>query len=289
MVLKNFNITETLYESSKTLIYKATRNSDSRPVIIKIRKNPDDDYLLKHEYDILKNNRMDGAVNVLNLVYGDEATYLLLDDSKGVVLNSYLINKSLTQREFVTIAKNAASALKSIHAQNIIHRDIKPANMLIDEKTLNIRFIDFGISIILSEEFKLPRDGLAGTLEFISPEQTGRVNLPVDFRSDLYSLGVTLYYLLTKRMPFDNKVSMQLIHAHIAVMPPPPSEIANVSHVLSDIVMKLIQKSPDERYQSAASLVYDLGVCLNQLNKDRVLRKFPLCTADTMVKLIPDG
>jgi serine/threonine protein kinase/signal transduction histidine kinase len=265
------------------------RKSDSRPVIIKTRKNPEDEYLLKREYEILKENHMDGVANVLNLVYGSDNAYLIMEDKGAVVLNSYLENKSLTVREFVTVAKNAASALSTIHKRGIIHRDVKPANMLIDVNTLDIYFIDFGISISRDDEKKLPRDGLAGTREFISPEQTGRVNLPVDFRSDLYSLGITLYYLLTRRMPFDYKTSMQLLHAHIAVMPPPPSHVANVSEVLSDIVMKLIQKSPDDRYMSAESLEYDFVLCLSQLNKDRMLKKFPLGTADSFVRLIPEN
>jgi len=288
MTLKNFEITETLYESSKTLIYKAIRVSDARPVIIKTRKHYEDEYLLKHEYEVLKQNRIEGVANVLNLVYGSDAAYLILEDKQGIVLDTFIKDKTLTQREFITIAKNAATALYSIHKQDIIHRDIKPANMLIDKSNLNIWFIDFGISINLNEEYKLPRDGLVGTIEFISPEQTGRVDFPVDFRSDLYSLGITLYYLLTKRMPFDMRSSMPLIHAQIAVMPPAPAEVLNVSPVLSDIVMKLIQKSPNDRYRTAESLEYDLSVCLNQLNRDRVLKKFPLATADSFTNIAAD-
>ncbi|HIE01755.1 MAG TPA: GAF domain-containing protein, partial [Thiotrichaceae bacterium] len=171
----------------------------------------------------------------------------------------------LTVREFLPIALQIANSLGNIHAANIIHKDINPSNIVWEPVSKQLKIIDFGIASRLPREnptLKNPEQ-LEGTLAYLSPEQTGRINRSIDYRTDLYSLGVTFYELLTGKVPFESKDAMELVHCHIAKTPTPVCEVnPDISPIISDIVLKLLAKNAEDRYQSAFGLKADFEKCL---------------------------
>jgi predicted ATPase/signal transduction histidine kinase/CheY-like chemotaxis protein len=189
----------------------------------------------------------------------------------------------LSLPEFLKLAIETAEILGAIHAANIIHKDINPANIVFNPETGIVKIIDFGISTQLTREnltLKNP-NVLEGTLAYMSPEQTGRMNRTLDYRTDFYSLGATFYELLTGQLPFETTDALELVHCHIAKVPSSPYQLVpEIPHVVSDIVMKLMAKTAEERYQSAWGLKADLETCLTQLQETGNISDFPLAHSD---------
>ncbi|WP_334582058.1 serine/threonine-protein kinase [Rhizobium leguminosarum] len=157
---------------------------------------------------------------------------------------------------FLRLAIGIAAALGKVHQRGLVHKDIKPANILVMGTGAEVRLTGFGIASRLSRERQAlePPEVVAGTLAYMAPEQTGRMNRSIDSRSDLYALGVTLYEMLTGSLPFSASDPMEWVHCHIARQPTPPNERAvDVSPAVSAIVMKLLAKTAEERYQTAAA------------------------------------
>ena len=166
---------------------------------------------------------------------------------------------------FLRLAVAMSAALGRLHESGLIHKDIKPANVLVDSATGQVWLTGFGIASRLPRERQSPEppEFIAGTLAYMAPEQTGRVNRSIDSRSDLYSLGVTFYEMLTGSLPFTASDPMEWVHCHIARQPAPPSErLSNVPTAVSAITMKLLSKTVEERYQTAAGVESDLRRCL---------------------------
>ncbi len=222
-----------------------------------------------------------GVVDVYDLETDQNRWVMVLEDFGGDSLTRLELPGQLTVTHFLNLAIEIANILSQIHQQNIMHKDINPANIVLNPTTGQVKIIDFGISTILSREsptFRNP-NRLEGTLAYISPEQTGRMNRAVDYRTDFYSLGVTLYELLTGQLPFAGDDALELVHSHIAKQPAPPRELVGVGFVpaqrddykstslqiISDIIMKLIAKNAEDRYQSAYALTADLEYCLANL------------------------
>ncbi len=183
-----------------------------------------------------------------------------------------------------------ADIVAAVHAANVIHKDISSHNVVYDPETRRCTLIDFGIATRLrSEESKFqPPAALEGTLAYIAPEQTGRMNRSLDYRADLYSLGVTLYELFTGSLPHESADPLEMVHFHIAGKPVPPCERdARVPEALSDIVLKLLQKEPEDRYQSAAGLAADLRRCLAPLEGGGPIAPFALGSADAIDRFEP--
>ena len=188
-------------------------------------------------------------------------------------------SKKLELDEFLKLAIRIVEILDNIHQHNIIHKDINPSNIVWNPETEMVKVIDFDIASQLSRETAavLNPDKLEGTLSYMSPEQTGRMNRAMDYRTDLYSLGVTFYKILTGKLPFENDDKMELIHAHIAkTANSPDKENSEIPKVLSEIVMKLMRKTVEERYQSALGLKSDLALVLNQLNENGKVGDFEI-------------
>jgi predicted ATPase/signal transduction histidine kinase len=210
---------------------------------------------------------------------------LVLEDFGAKSLRQ-LLGKPMRPERFLRIAIAAATALAELHARGVIHRDINPENILLNEATGDLKLTDLGIATLLPRQQRPTHNPalIEGTLAYMSPEQTGRMNRAVDQRSDLYSLGVTFYYMLTGRLPFapsDSSDPLEWVHCHIARLPQPPSElVSSVPPPLSDIVMKLLSKAPDDRYQSAAGLRDDLQKCLSTLESTGGLTRFELGQRD---------
>jgi serine/threonine protein kinase len=213
---------------------------------------------------------------------------LVLEDPGGEPLQR-MLGSPMDIAQFLRIAIPLATAIKRVHAQRLIHKDLKPANILVDTATGGLRLTGFGIASRLPRERQAPGppEGIAGTLAYMAPEQTGRMNRSVDSRSDLYACGVTLYEMLTGVLPFSAADPMEWIHCHIARQPMPPSERLNgIPTPLSAIVMKLLVKSAEDRYQTAAGLEADLRQCQAQWEARGRIEPFPLGAQDASYRLL---
>ncbi|MBP0031492.1 serine/threonine-protein kinase PknK, partial [Roseofilum sp. Guam] len=295
MILKlpGYHISETLYEGERTLVYRGVRSSDSLEVVIKVLRNeyPSFSELLqfRNQYAIAKNLKT-GVVQPLNLERYGNGYALIMEDFLAE-------QNSLDLETGLQIAIQLAEILQELDRQRVIHKDIKPANILIQPQTKEIKLIDFSIASLLPREAQEIKNFnvLEGTLAYISPEQTGRMNRGIDYRSDFYSLGATLYQLLTGVLPFLSDDPMELVHCHISQQPVPPAQVKkkdsnpDIPAVVSDIVMKLMSKNAEERYQSALGLKYDLEKCLNQWQEKGKIEAFELGSRDIAARfLIPE-
>jgi len=216
---------------------------------------------------------------------------LLLEDHGGEPLTR-LLGQPLELTDFLHLAIDISAALGHVHAKGLIHKDVKPANVLVHAVSGRVWLTGFGIASQLPRERQLlgPPQKLAGTLAYMAPEQTGRMNRSVDCRSDLYSLGITLYEMLTGEFPFIAADPMEWVHCHIAREPTPPARrVPGVPGPVSAIVMKLLAKNPEERYQSAGGVEADLRRCLAALETNQRIEPFPLGAHDASDRLrIPE-
>src|SRR5467141_2759390 len=222
---------------------------------------------LEHEYSLRDQLDPGWALRPLALTRREGRMMLVLDDPGGEPLDQFL-GKPMELGRFLRLAINLAAGLGKLHRRWLIHKDIKPANILVDFATHEVWFTGFGIASRLPRERQAaePPEVIAGTLAYMAPEQTGRMNRSIDSRSDLYSLGVTFYEMLTGALPLTAADPMEWVHCHIARQPTPPGERAKgVPGPLSAIVMKLLAKTGEERYQTSAGLEADLRRCLADL------------------------
>jgi len=296
-----YQITEPLYAGTRTLVYRAIRISDQHPVVIKLLQNeyPNFTELLqfRNQYTIAKNLNFPSIVQPLTLEQYHNSYALVMEDFGGVSLSAYVkaamdesqIDKSLPLAEFLNIAIQLTDILHYLYQNRVIHKDIKPANILINPDTKQIKLIDFSISSLLpreTQEIQNP-NVLEGTLAYLSPEQTGRMNRGIDYRSDFYSLGVTFYELLTGELPFVSEDAMELVHCHLAKHPIPIHQInPEIPLALSEIVSKLMAKNAENRYQTALGIKHDLGICLEQLQTTGKLATFKLGERDISNRFI---
>ena len=258
-------IYETIHIGAEIRIYRGRDMRSGRPVIIKHLPKMEvfDTQVinLKNEYDILNQITSERLLKVYSLERSDKGYVLLMEDSMGKSLKSIISSGPLNLESFYKIALSLCDILNEIHRNKIIHKDIKSDNIIANLDTFDTRIIDFGISTRLSrEETKLMAPNvLEGSIQYISPEQTGRMNRSIDYRSDFYSLGVTFYEILTGSLPFLNEDLLELVHSHLAKSPVPPIGVnPNLPLSLSDIIMKLMAKTAELRYQTALGLKSDL-------------------------------
>jgi predicted ATPase/GAF domain-containing protein/anti-anti-sigma regulatory factor/tRNA A-37 threonylcarbamoyl transferase component Bud32 len=276
-------LSQTLHESETTIIYRGYSRSQRIPVVVKSlrSKHPKHSEIarLKHELAIARRLSLPGVVKILGIDKIGENLSLIMEDTGGIALNLRSNARPLDVKEALHVALSITDTLGAIHRAGVIHMDIKPHNIIVDPVTLDAKIIDFGSATYLSQDVQPPgrARSFQGTPAYMSPEQSGRMNLAVDLRADLYSLGVTIYELLTGVLPFLATDPLELMHSHIARLPSPPKEIApDVPKLLSDIVMVLLAKSPEDRYQSAYGLKADLEDCRLQLEATGTIEPFPL-------------
>src|SRR5437762_7348126 len=233
---------------------------------------------LTHEY-ALKDDLYDAwAVRPLDLVREGGRSMLVLEDPGGEPLHR-LLGPPMEVGKSLRLAVALSAALGRLHQRGLIHKDIKPTNIIVNSATDQVWLTGFGIASRLPRERQSPDppEFIAGTLAYMAPEQTGRMNRSIDFRSDLYALGVTLYEMLTGELPFTASDPMEWVHCHIARHPVPPHErVESVPAGVSAIVMKLLAKTPEERYQTASGVESDLSRCLEEWQSHGRIDPFPL-------------
>ena len=244
---------------------------------------------LKYEYALRGELDADWAARPVALTHHNGRMTLVLEDPGGVPLDQ-LLGQPLDASDFLRIAIPLARALRRVHDRGLIHKDIKPANILVNRTTGEVKLTGFGIASRLPRERQgpAPPETIAGTLAYMAPEQTGRMNRSIDARSDLYALGVTLYQLLTGSLPFTAAEPMEWVHCHIARKPVPPSErLETVPVPVSAIILKLLAKTAEDRYQTAAGLERDLRRCLAaKWEAQHRIDAFPLGQQDTPDRLL---
>ena len=241
-----------------------------------------------HEFALRDDLDAASAAKPLELWQARGTPVLLLEDRGGEPL-ARLLDAPMETGRFLLLSVGVAAALGQIHRRGLIHKDVKPANILVNCADGRARLTGFGIASRLPRERQSPEppEVIAGTLAYMAPEQTGRMNRWIDSRADLYALGVTLYEMLTGRPPFSAVEPMEWVHCHIARNPVSPSErLLDVPKVLSDIVMKLLAKTAEDRYQTAAGLEYDLRRCLDEWERQGHLESFPLGERDKPDRLL---
>src|SRR5215470_17662331 len=243
---------------------------------------------LEHEYALRAALDPAWAVRPLVLTQHQGRPVLVLEDPGGEPLTR-LLGRPLTLPQGLRLAIGLAVALGQLHGQGLIHKDVKPAHVLVNEATGQVWLLGFGIASRLPRERQAPEppDVIAGTLAYMAPEQTGRMNRSIDARSDLYALGITLYELLTGRLPFTASEPLEWVHCHIARQPAPPTErLPEVPSAVSAIIMKLLAKTAEDRYQTAAGLARDLRRCLAHWEGEGRIGAFPLGAHDTPDRLL---
>ncbi len=285
--IQGYQVREAIYEGVNTVVYRGQRNQDRQPVILKILNTeyptPADVAKFRHQYEITKELNLEGIVKPYELIGYQNTTALILEDFGGTSLSNFLNSKKNELLCFLKLAIQISLILGELHQHHIIHKDINPQNIIINPKTEQVKVADFSIASLLSRENQTISNPnlLEGTLAYMSPEQTGRMNRSIDYRTDLYSLGVTFYEMLTGQLPYQATDPMEIVHCHIAKQPIPPQQInPEIPPVVSSIVMKLLAKTAEDRYQSAFGLKCDLETCLAQLETSGQISDFPLGRQD---------
>jgi PAS domain S-box-containing protein len=296
--ISGYNLQELIHQGTNTVIYRALSTAEQQLVILKALNTQcptlEQSASLKHEYQITKHLDSPYIIKVYRLEIHQNSLVLVLEDIGGVSLKTWIdtlanqpqlftqatevtaanaTNYPLSLTEFFNTALPLAKALVFLHQNQIIHKDIKPHNIIINPQTKQVKLADFSIASQLRKEqpdLKNPHR-LEGTLAYMSPEQTGRMNRDLDYRSDFYSLGVTFYELLTGQLPFITSDPLEMVHCHIAKQPLPLQQLnPQIPPVLTQIVAKLMAKNAEKRYQSATGLLADLERCQNQIHSGTI-------------------
>ncbi|MDJ0615789.1 MAG: AAA family ATPase [Calothrix sp. MO_192.B10] len=303
-LVPGYELSQQIHEGSNTIVYQGTSNLEQQPVIIKILKGdyPTLDAItrLKHEYKITENLDLEGIVKLLRLETHQNRLALVFEDFGGISLDKFLhINSKhqgqgreispLSLETFFSIALQLAKALVSLNDHQIIHKDIKPANIIINPQTGQVKLTDFSIASRLAKEtpqLSNPNQ-LEGTLAYMSPEQTGRMNRILDYRTDFYSLGITFYELLTGELPFQSNDPLELVHCHIAKQPPAIEQLyPHIPSAIASIIMKLMAKNAEDRYQTAKGILADLEICREQLTTTGEITDFTPGRLDILSQLL---
>ncbi len=294
--ISGYEIADNIHKGTSADVYRGFRKNDNLSVIIKIIKDdPQYSYklsLYKNHYKIVKDLDTDHIVKIYELKRHQGQTVMILEDFDGLSVAKITAEYKLAIEESISFAIEAAKVLNSVHSHNIIHKDINSSHFILNRTTGRIKITNFDFSTTLKQEAYSFDDQniIEGTVSYMSPEQTGRINRSLDYRTDFYSLGVSLYEWFTGKLPFEKEEALELIYCHIAKQPIPPHDLDdNIPKSVSDIIMKLLEKSSENRYQSAIGVQKDFEECQKQYLEKRTIKSFPLCQYDISVKFnIPE-
>ena len=285
--IPGYLLEEVIFESSRTWLWRGKRQRDGLLVLIKGAASSEQSAQelaeMRHEHEITRALEIDGVLRAEELVQCENGWALILENTEGLPLRKLMDTARLELPDLLKIALSLAGILEEVHRQGLLHKMINPFNIFVDPASGTVKLSGFGLATRLPKENLTtlsPR--LSGeTLPYISPEQTGRMNRVLDYRSDFYSLGATLYELFSGRVPFHSREAMEIIYAHIARQPLPLDEIEpQIPRVLSRLVMKVMAKRAEARYQSHSGLSADLLACVEQLEMQGSLSDFPLGRQD---------
>ncbi|OYD96953.1 serine/threonine protein kinase [Nostoc sp. 'Peltigera membranacea cyanobiont' 210A] len=291
IALPGIAIQDKIYESSNSLVYRGIRD-DGVGIVVKMLKldypSPQELTRYKQEYKITRSFNLEGVIKAYSQQDYQRTLVILLEDFGGESLEQWMHKRPdifcpMPLSTFLGLAIAICNILGRIHTASVIHKDINPGNIVLNLDTGVVKIIDFGIATQFNHTnptFKNPHV-LEGTLAYLSPEQTGRMNRLLDYRTDFYSLGVTFYELLTGYLPFPTTDILELVHCHIAKQPVPPDEInTTIPKPVSDIILKLMAKNAEDRYQSAWGIKADLEICAEQLEEIGQISSIQLALQD---------
>lgn len=287
-VFKNYKLLNCLFENDKLSIFKAQNIQTEESLLIKILKSPypsrKEVENLEYEFKITSTIKISGIIKPIIIESLEHNKAIIMEGFDGITLHDYFKNKkSLLQ--MLGVAIKITRIIQDIHNIDIIHRNINPYNFLINPDTGDVRITGFNIAAEIQKESKKPiyPESFEGNLSYISPEQTGRMNRSIDFRSDYYSFGIMLYELFTEQLPYKSSDALELIHNHIAKQPPFPHQInLDLPITISQIIMRLIAKNAEDRYQSIIGLMSDLEECYKQLDSGGFISPFQIGMNDKM-------
>lgn len=275
ITLPGYEILSLAYQDSRQLIFRAKEEKSQGSVLLKTQATDHPSLKdladFRNEYHILQGLSLTEVLKALDLVKHQNRLFLILEGTKDKTLREWLGHRPIHLKDFFPIALSLTRALFKLHQKGIIHKDIRPDTILIDPITFTIRLFDFKLSSQLS--FEEAPHLLEGSLFYMAPEQTGRMNRLVDFRCDFYSLGVTFYEMLTGHVPFDCKDPLELVFCHLAKSPPP---LADISPMLAALTVKLMSKDAEDRYASALGIEADLKECQRRWQQGREAADFVL-------------
>ncbi len=290
--IPGYHSLQTLQEDETLVLLRGLRDSSAARVLLKTsvlqHAPPSSLARLEHEYAVRSKLDPAWAVIPLELSTVKGQTTLILADPGGETLER-LLEPRPPLAQALGIAVSLCGALDELHRRQLIHKDIKPASLLVDASTGELRLMNFGVASELPREHRTaePCETVEGTLAYMAPEQTGRMNRSIDSRSDLYSVGVTLYQLFTGDLPFAARDPVEWMHCHIARRPVPPHErVKDIPRQISAVIMKLLAKASEERYQTAKGAQVDLQRCAQEWNTLGHIAAFPLGTKDVSSRLL---
>jgi predicted ATPase/signal transduction histidine kinase/ActR/RegA family two-component response regulator len=276
-----------IHAGSRSRILRARRQHDGMPVVLKTlaSSRPSSQAIarLRREWEIGQGFSHPNVVRYISFETAGHAAAIVMEDFQAVSLAERIPARGMAVDRFLDTALQLARGLAAIHTRGVVHKDVKPRNILVDSAGEHLKFIDFGVSAWLDdgERLTVAPNRLEGTLAYISPEQTGRMNRVLDHRADLYSLGVTFYELLCGQVPFSATEALELVHCHLAKLPEAPLGLRpEIPEQLSRIIMKLLAKAPEDRYQSSRGLLHDLLRLREGLAGDAAAPSFELGAHD---------
>lgn len=287
---------ETLRQDGEFILYRCLRQNEaetSPPSVLALfpvleRPAPATIKKIEHEFSFKDELDPAWAVRPIDVTQQQSRTMLLFEDPNGEPLDR-LLSGPTELKQFLRCGIALAAAVGQVHRCGLVHKDIKPSNVLVNASMDHVWLMGFGIASQLPRQRQPadPPEFISGTLAYMAPEQTGRMNRSIDSRSDLYALGITLYELLTGTLPFVASDPMEWIHCHIAKQPLPPAErLRDIPHCISAIICKLLAKTPEDRYQTAAGVESDLRRCLDDWDRERGIHNFPLGERDRPDRLL---
>ncbi len=288
MILKGYRFKQEIYKTDRSRYWSAVREVDGKPVIIKTVLGLGSASIaqawLQREFDLIRNLAVKGIPRPIGLQTFSGGSALIYEQIDGRPLREHTQGKRLGNMGFfLDMAISLVELLDELHGRHLIHKDIQPDHLFVQPETRQVWLTDFRFATLLPKETPaLSAAGMVeGTLAYVSPEQTGRTNRNLDYRTDFYSLGVTFYQLLTGRLPFESRDALELLHAHLAIQPRSPMEAEpGIPEVVSELVLKLLSKNAEERYQSAKGLLEDLRLCRKKLTKTGSIPAFRLGERD---------